>query len=352
VKLGANQIERFLRRPDPAVAVALVYGPDEGLVRERVERLIRTVLEDPKDPFRSSELGVDLVRAEPARLADEARSLCLLGGRRVVRLRQATDQATPACRGLLALETIEALVVIDAGELSGGSSLRRLVEGAPNAVAIACYRDEGQGLAAFIDRELTRRGLAAEADARAWLLEHLGADRGVTRTELDKLALYLGDGLDKGVGGADAGARRVALEDVAAVVGDSAALGLDDLVHGVAQGQIAAVERCLERLLGEGQQPVRLVRAQANHFARLHRLAAQIERGDPPGQVIDRARPPIHFRRKSSVRTELQLWPARRAAGAHGRLLEAEIACKTTGWPARVLCRQALLALCLEAAGG
>jgi DNA polymerase-3 subunit delta len=344
VKLAAGQVERFLRRPDPATPVVLIYGPDEGLVRERVERLIAAVLDDPRDPFRASELGLDLVRAEPARLADEARALCLMGGRRVVRLRQASDQATAACRGLLALERIDALVVIDAGELPASSSLRRLIEGAPAAAAIACYRDEGQGLAALIDHELAARRLGAEPDARAWLLEHLGGDRAVTRAELDKLALYLG------ATDASAGPCRASLEDVAAVVGDSAALGLDDLLHAVAQGELEALERCLERLLGEGQDPVRLVRAQANHFARLHRLAAQVERGAALEQVVERARPPIHFRRKDAVRSELRLWSAARAARALARLTEAEIACKTTGWPARVLCRHALFAACAEAA--
>ena len=237
-------------------------------------------------------------------------------------------------------------MIIDAGELASGSSLRRLIEGARHAAAIACYRDEGRDLAAFVDRELAERHLRADADARAWLLEHVGADRGVTRSELDKLALYLGAGSAP----AEAAARRVSLDDVAAVVGDSAALGLDDLVHGVALGQLAATERCLERLLGEGQQPVRLVRAQANHFARLHRLAALLEGGEPAAQVIERARPPIHFRRKDSVKTELQLWSAATAARVLARLLEAEIACKTTGWPARVLCRHALFAVCAEAA--
>lgn len=345
MKLSGAQVERFLQRPDPARPVVLVYGPDEGLVRERVERLIRAVLDDPRDPFRSSELGVDQVRSEPARLADEARSLCLLGGRRVVRLRQASDQASPACRALLALPGIEALVVIDAGELAAGSSLRRLIEGAPNAVAIACYRDEGQNLAAFVEGELAARQLSLDAEARAWVLDHVGADRGVTRAELDKLALYLGDGAD----GAR-GARRATLEDVAAVLGDSAALGLDDLVHAAALGQMVALERCLERLLGEGEHPVRLVRAQANHFARLHRLAAMVERGETVERVIERARPPIHFRRKSSIRSALQLWSAARAARVLARLLEAEIACKTTGWPARALCRQALFAIGAEAA--
>ena len=345
MKLAGAQVERFLRRPDPATPVVLIHGADEGLVRERVERLIATVLDDPRDPFRASELGVELLRAEPARLADEARALCLLGGRRVVRLRQASDQATAACRALLALESIEALVVIDAGELAAGSSLRRLIEGAQGAAAIACYRDEGRDLAAFVDQELAARRLGVEPDARAWLLEHLGADRAVTRAELDKLALYLG------VTDAAGGPRQATLDDVAAVVGDSAALGLDDLVHAVALGQLGALERCLERLLGEGQQPVRLVRAQANHFARLHRLAAQIERGASVEQAVERARPPIHFRRKSSVKSELRLWSAGRAADTLARLLEAEIACKTTGWPARVLCQHALFAACAGAAG-
>jgi DNA polymerase-3 subunit delta len=343
MKLSGGQIERFCRRPDPAYPVVLVHGADEGLVRERVERLIRTVLDDPKDPFRTSEVSVDQLRSEPSRLADEARSLCLLGGRRVIRLRQASDQASAACRILLGLATIEALVVIDAGELAAGSSLRRLIEAAPNAVALPCYRDEGQALAAFVDQQLAERRLGLEPDARAYVLDHVGADRGVTRAEFDKLALYLG-------AGTDGGTRRASLADVAAVVGDSAALGLDDLVHGAALGDMAALERCLARLLGEGEAPVRLVRAQANHFARLHRLAAQIERGEPLERVIERARPPIHFRRKSSVRAELRLWSAARAARALARLLEAEIACKTTGWPARVLCQQALFAVCAEAA--
>ena len=65
-----------------------------------------------------------------------------------------------------------------------------------------------------------------------------------------------------------------------------------------------------------------------------------------------RARPPIHFRRRSSVGAELRLWSAARATQALTRLLEAEIACKTTGWPARVLCQEALFALCAEAAAG
>jgi DNA polymerase III subunit delta len=342
VKLGGQPLERFLRQPSPGQPVVLVYGPDQGLVRERVERLLAAVLEDPKDPFRLTELAADTVRADRGRLLDEARALCLAGGRRVVRVRQGNDQLATACQALLTLDKVDALIVIEAGELGPGSSLRRLVDGAPNAVAIACYRDEGRDLGALIDRLLAEHELRVEPDARGWLVEHLGADRGVTRSELAKLALYL----EPGPGDA-ARAGQVTLEAAALIVGDSAALELDDLAHAAALGEASQLDRCLDRLLGQGESPVRVLRALANHLTRLHALALHIEAGAPLEQVIERARPPIHFRRKASVRAELQRWPAARAATALGRLVEAEIGCKTTGSPAVALCRRAALGVCL-----
>ena len=345
MKLPGSHIESFLRRPDDRYPVILVYGPDEGLVRERVERLIASVLEDAADPFRSCDLNADLVQAEPGRLLDEARALSLIGGRRVVRLRQAGDQVTAACKALLALPAIEALVLIEAGELTRSSSLRRLIERAPNAVALPCYRDEGRSLAALIDRLLAERGLQAEADARDYLIEHLGSDRGITRSELDKLALYVAD--DRY--GSERTRRRVSLDDVAAVIGDSATLSIDDLVHAAALGDQAATERCLNRLLAQGESPIRLIRALANHMTRLHRFACQIERGESPERVVAAARPQVHFRRRNDVVRQLRHWRTERTERVLARLIEAEIGCKTTGRPAGTLCRRAAYTICAMA---
>jgi DNA polymerase III subunit delta len=345
MKIAGGRIESFLGRPDPALFAVLLYGPDEGLVRERAARLVRTVLADPKDPFGLTELAADAVRSEPALLVDEARALCLTGGRRVVRVRQASDQLSSACRALLDLPSLAALVVIDAGELGKASSLRRLFEAAPNAAAIACWRDEGRALAGTVHQQLQALGLRPDADAEAFLTLHLGVDRGITMSELAKLDLYLAPAAG------DRAPRRVTLQDVAAVVGDSAALGLDDLVHATALGQAAEVERTLGRLLGEGQSPVRLLRVLANHFGRLYQLASLVESGEPVEQAIEKARPPIIMRQRASFKAELRRWPAAALALQAGHLLQAEIECKTTGRPAGELCRAAALAACLAPAG-
>ena len=341
MKIAGARVESILSRPDPALAAVLLYGPDEGLVRERAVQLVRAVLPDPQDPFGLTELAADAVRAEPALLADEARALSLGGGRRVVRVRQASDQLSGACRALLALPSLAALVVVDAGELGAASSLRRLFEAAPNAAAIACWREEGRALAGTVHQQLAAMGLRPDAEAEAYLALHLGVDRGITMSELAKLDLYLAPAAD------ERSPRPVTLQDVAAVVGDSAALGLDDLVHATALGQAADVERTMGRLLAEGQAPVRLLRALANHFGRLYQLACLVEAGEPAERVIEKARPPIHMRRRGSFKAALRRWPAAALARQAGALLQAEIGCKTTGWPAAELCRAAALAACL-----
>ena len=40
MKLKAAQVETFLRSPDAKAQLILIYGEDEGLVRERAVRLV------------------------------------------------------------------------------------------------------------------------------------------------------------------------------------------------------------------------------------------------------------------------------------------------------------------------
>jgi len=89
VRLAPSRIAAFLQRPDPEIRAVLLYGPDEGLVRERAEAVARSVCPDLKDPFRVADLTASVLGTDPARLADEATQLSLTGGQRVVRVRGA-----------------------------------------------------------------------------------------------------------------------------------------------------------------------------------------------------------------------------------------------------------------------
>jgi DNA polymerase-3 subunit delta len=217
-----QEADAFVARPDPRRPIVLVYGPDLGLVRERVDALLRTSTADSSDPFSVVAIDGDLLAGDPGRLADEARTIGLFGGRRVVHVRAGNRNFADAVEGLLADPPREALVVIEAGDLRKSAPLRKAVESSPNGAAIACYADGARDVARLVDSALRDAGLTIEPDGRETLIGLLGGDRLATRSELAKLILFAQD------------KRRIDYDDVRTVIADSSALALDDVVDAAA----------------------------------------------------------------------------------------------------------------------
>lgn len=333
MKLAPRDVDSFLAKPADAIRVVLVYGPDRGQVVERRRRLLAAWLGPDHDPLAETVLAADQIRADPARLVDEAQAYALLGGRRVVRITDAGDELTKSLQGLLALEVTEAPVLVEGGDLGAGSTLRRLCESHPRAAALPCYRLEDKALARSIQDEVRRLGLRLEPAALEFLTAQLGADALITRTELEKLDLYMGE------------RREVRLEDAAACIGDSSALALDQLLHAAALGEVGPALRLVERLLQARQSPVAIARSLQGHWQRLLRLRVQVEAGTPAAQVVETARPPVFFRARPAVRRALERHTARGLRRGLHDLVQLERQLKTTGLPAAELLRHGVLDL-------
>jgi DNA polymerase III subunit delta len=340
VKLPAGRVEGFLRRPDAEIRAVLLYGPDTGLARERADALARSICPDLRDPFRVADLGASALAGDPARLADEAAQIGLLGGRRVVRVRDAGDALAPIFARFLADTVADALVIAEACDLPARSALRRAFDEAPRGAAIGCYPDSARDLAQVIRDAFAAHRIGASRDATDFLVQHLGEDRLLTRAELEKLTLYAGDG------------GHIELDDARAVIADSAALSLDDALLAAAEGDAAALDRALARVFQEGESPVTVIRALLRHLQRLHLLAARIAGGSSVEEAIRAARPPIFFKEQDSYRRQLQRWSTGRLGRALERVAEAEFRMKLTGLPAETICREAMFALAREARAG
>lgn len=333
MKLAPARIDGFLRRPDPDIRAVLVFGPDAGLVRERADVIGRTVVPDLHDPFRIADLSGAALAADPARLCDEAAQISLMGGRRLVRVRDASDAQGPVFGRFLADPPGDGTVVVEAGDLPARGALRRLFEEASRALAIGCYPDSPRDLAEVIRETLNAHRITASRDAVDFLAAHLGGDRLLTRAELEKLTLYAGDG------------GRIELDDAMASIADSASLSLDDAVLAAAEGDAAALDRALARVFQEGGSPVTVIRAALRHAQRLHALSARLAAGEAVDGVVRGARPPIFFKHQDSFRRQLARWREPELRRQLNALAEAETRIKTTGIPDETVCRAALLAM-------
>lgn len=332
MKIDGRSLGRLLRELD-RYKIILFHGDDDGLVRSRADVASRAVLGGPDDPFRL--LWLD--REAQSSLPDEAASLSLTGGRRVIRVRDAGDALTEPARAALSGPG-DALVLLEAPALQARSRLRALLEKDQAAAVVACYPEEGRTLEGTINGVLERHGVAIDRDALTWLASQLGADHALTEQETEKLALY----------GADTG--RIDLEAAQHCIGDTAALSLDDALFAATRGERAATDHALRVALAEGTTPVGLIRAALMHLQRLHRARLAMDNGRSAEEAVREIRPPVFFRRLPEFTRALERWPAHRLQRAMQALAAAELACKRTGAPAEAISAQALRSVAANAA--
>src|SRR5271163_1357246 len=309
VAIKAANVDAFIARPDPARPVVLVFGPDAGLVSERVNALVKTSVADVNDPFALARLEGEDVTANPARLVEEAQTIPLFGGRRAVWVKASGRNIAPAVEALLSVDIVDCRIIIEAGDLRRNAPLRVLCERAKNAAALPCYADSERDRAQLIDSEMRSAGLALAPDARNLLIPLLGGDRSASRSELNKLVLYAH------------GQKQVGVDDVMAVVSDASALALDDIVDAAFAGRPAELETQLAKARTAGTNAGSILFAAQRQVAQLHKWRTAMEDGTPFS--LDAVQPPLHFRRKAMVDAALKTWTARRLATAMSELADA-----------------------------
>ena len=335
----ASDFEAFLKKPDPAIRLVLLHGSDDGLVRERADQLAKSVVPDLRDPFRITALTGEQLAQDPARLADEAAAIPMGGGRKVVRVKDAPKGLTSQRQSQILRDFVDApmgdaLVIVEAGELRRDNAFLKAVEAAQNAVGVRCYPDEDWALEKVIAETLAQHGLTADDAATAYLVDHLGGDRMLTRRELEKLALFAG---------ARAKHQPITLEEAAASVGDTAGLTYDDLCFAVTGGDRALADRCLVRLQAEGEAPVAILRIVSKHFQRLHAFQAAVGAGRSADDAAKSMR--MFGPRANTFMAAARQWQGGVLIEAFRRLNEAETRCKSTGFPDWTVAARTLAAL-------
>jgi DNA polymerase-3 subunit delta len=330
MKLDPARIDGFLK--NPSTGLLLIHGPDSGLAAERALTAARTVPGALDDPFRFAELS----NPDPGTFAAEATAAALTGGRRVVRVRDAGEALTKPLESLAA-NPPEALVIIEAGELTGKSKLRAFAEKSPAIAAIACYPLDSARLPATITARLRAAGKMIQPDAANWVAQNLSGEEGPLRQAVEILLLYAG------------GSTSLSLEDVSAALADGGETSMQEAVDATLGGDPAATDRALELAYAEGVSPVGILRVLLGELMRLRTAAGAIAEGASVTEAVAAMRPPIFFKRQPLITRILNNWTVATLTEAIRVALAAESACKQTLTPDQSYCRQTLLALATRA---
>ena len=341
-QVRAHEADNYLKKPNPAHRVFLVYGPDRGLVSERAKKLAQNCGVDLNDPFSAIQLHADDAAADPARISDEAHTVSMFGGSRVVWIKGSTQKnLVKAIDPVLVTPPNDAIVIVEGGDLKKSAPLRSRIEKAATAMALPCYQDEVRAINGVIDEELSLNSSSITSNARKMLISLLGADRLASRGEVQKLCLYAGQGVT------------IDEDIVELVVGDASALAVDSVIDAAGTGNIAEMEHTLKRLFAQGTAIFQIVSSMQRHFQILHQARVKMDATRQPATAAVAAmRPPINFKRKDSVVRALSIWNSSALERMLERLDKVSLDSRANAALAMPLVATALLAISIEANRG
>ena len=337
MKANRAQIEKALRAPGET-RFFLLHGPDESGSRA----LVRVLAEAMGPAAERIDLaGADL-KADPARLADEAAAISMFGYRRWVLVEPAGDETAAALEALLEAPAAGNPVALVAAALKPASKLLKLALAAPASLAFASYVPDARDAERLTLDMARAHGLSIRGDVARRVAESCGGNRALIEQELAKFALYAD---------ASPAAPRPVDHELVDALGAAADEGdLSRLVDSAGSGDTAALEAELVRLRGEGQEGITLIRAMLRRMALLARLRAEVELGSSPSAVMASAGKSLFFKEKDSVEGQLRRWRGDLIAKAMTRLADAERQVKTSGGVGPLAADAELFAICRQAA--
>ncbi len=336
VKLKQNDFNMALKNKFSNFLGILFYGPDRGQVLENFNLASFTIAPDDSDGFSVFDLKPEDIKNDPSKLIDEATTISFLSSKKVIKIKDATNDIADILKELFSKnDTLEAFIIVSADELTPSSKLRLLFENNSKLAVLPNYNDDGENLSNLIRQTLIKNGIKKIPDeVLLYLRENFGENRATTRMELEKLCLYL------------YGKDEITIDDAIDCVMDSSLLNMSDLPLAVAEGNTKKLSTILPRLLNEGIYPVQLLRLVLFHFKALYFMAGEVENGKNISFVIDNSKPPIFFKLKPSYERQLKFWNTDKIIKIISKLNQAEIMCKITNYPQEIILSQILFNIC------
>ena len=300
----------------------LFYGSDAGLVAERAAQLAKALAERDDPPGEILRLDDANLEDDPDRIYVELQTAPMFGGRKIVRAAAGRRVTAAQLKPLVEGGALQGCLIVEAGNLRPDDALRALFEKSPAAAAVACFPDEARDLDAVIREVFAAAKVQITPEARRLLLLRLGADRALSRAEIDKLALYA-HGKSRHRGERRRGRRRRRRR---------AGAGPDR--HGRRRGpDWRGARRMRPQRRRRARARRRVIAALQRHFLRLHRMRGALDGGRSMDDVLRSLRPPPHFKQRDALEQQGRSWSLRKLNAALARIADAAKAARLNSAP-------------------
>ncbi len=326
-----HQLEKFIDDNNQLLNI-LIYGPNEGLVKEQIEKIIQNYLSSG-DYEQVNISGKDLDN-DPQILDDVIRTVSMFHKGKIVIADTIKDKHLNIIENVILNFPKQAMIIIRDGNLAKSSKIRKFFESGNDCFALACYEDDSRSLMKNIDEFIKKNNFQINRDIKNYLLQSLSADRMVSKNELEKIEIFYNNKN-----------KEIQIEDVKNLLNDASSQNLSKMNENVMFGNTPKSSKIIHKLLTEGVSPISLIRSLINYLLRIQQTKIEMKKGNNFEQSIKSLRPPVFWKEKDNFQKHCLKWPLQAIEANLSILLETEISCKLNSKLANLNCEKSILLL-------
>ena len=324
-----HQLEKIVKDTEKFLNI-LIYGPNEGLVREQIEKLTKDYLS--KDDYEEISFSGRDLDDDAGSLETIIRSVSMFFKNKIVIADSIKDKHLSIIEEITLKAPKQTVLVIKEGSLNKSSKIRKFFEEHKTCYSLACYEDDGRSTMKSIDEFARKNSVELSRDIKNYLLQSLSNDRMINKRELEKIALFYKNSKST-----------IKLEEIRILLNDSSSQNLNKMNEYVMFGNTNKSSKIVNKLLTEGASPISLVRSLSNYMLRVQKTKIEMKKGNNFEVAIKSLRPPVFWKDKDNFERHCHKWPLSSIETSLFKLLETEVSCKLNSNLATLNCEKSIL---------
>ena len=328
------QIEKIVNVKDGFLPF-LIYGPNEGLIRDHIKKIKSDYLSDID--FEEISLTGKSLDVNPDILENSANSISMFNSYKLIIIESLKDKNMSELENVINAAPAQTMLIVKAENLKKTSKLRKLFESNAECYALACYEDDAKSMMRLIDNFAKENNIGFDRDIKNYLMQTLSTDRMISFNELQKISLFYTNAKTP-----------PNLEEIKNLLNDTSSNNLQKMNESVMYGNTTKSSNIISKLLSEGNNPISVLRSLINYLKRVQKVKVEMKKGSNFDTAIKFLRPPLFWKDKDNFQQHCIRWPLNKIENNLSKLLDAEIDCKTNSKLSSILCERSILMICHE----
>ena len=325
MKIKAYELKSLVEKNK--YAAYLVYGQNKGLVREKSQIIINSYKDDQTEIIKFEN---DELISEQGKLTNEFNTFSLTAEKKILHILNTKDNLTEIITDTVTDYDSKNLIIFETSELTPRSKLRKFFEKEKHLGILACYFDTERDVQELIEATFKKENMPINRDIVLLITKHLGNERHIIKSELEKIILYLKD------------KKEFKAEDILKCLSQNEDYGFDDLNYSISNGNVVKLDKIINQLYLEGINPIALLRSVSKHFQKILFVNQKIDLGMNLSESLSQLKPPIFFLYANQFKEQVKKWKTTLCYKAIERILETEELCKMNSKIAKIICWRTL----------